>query len=113
MCKDFLATLKKAARSWFSSLKQRLINTFKELGEKFISHFVSSIAHKKTSITLMSIKQRHDELLREIVTRFNNEMLQVKDFDHTVTIATFTNGLKDKDFTTLTKKLPKVFTDLL
>ena len=69
------------------------------MGEKFISHFISNIAHKKTFITLMFIKKRQDEPLKEFVTRFNNETLQVKDFDHTITIATFTNGLRDKDFT--------------
>ena len=62
----------------------------------------------------MSIQQRQDESLREFVTRFSNETLQVKDFDYTVTIAAFTNGLKDKDFAkSLTKKPPKVFADLL
>ena len=38
------------------------------------------------------------------------DFVQVNDFDHTVTIATFTNGLRNKDFT---KKSPKVFFDLL
>ena len=62
----------------------------------------------------MSIHQRQDEPLREFVTRLNNETLQVKDFDHTVAIAAFTNDFKDKDFTkSLTKKPPKVFADLL
>ena len=61
MCKAFPATLKKAARSWFSSLPPRSISTFKDFGEKFVSHFISSIAHKKTFITLMSIRQRQDE----------------------------------------------------
>ena len=62
----------------------------------------------------MSVRQRHDEPLRDFVTRFNDEMLQIKDFDHIITIAAFINGLKDKDFTkSLTKKLPKVFANLL
>ena len=40
--------------------------------------------------------------------------LQVKDFYHTVIIAAFTNGLRDRDFkNSLTKKPPKVFVDLL
>ena len=59
-------------------------------------------------------REKLDEPLREFVTRFNNEMLQVKDLDHTVVIAAFTNGLKDEDFTkSLTKKPPKVFANLL
>ena len=37
-------------------------------------------------------------------------MLQVQNFDYIVSITVFTNGLKDKDFT---KKLPKVFANLL
>ena len=41
-------------------------------------------------------------------------MLQVKDFDHTVSIVVFTNALRDKDYTkSLTMKSPKVFIDLL
>ena len=42
--------------------------------------------------------------------RFNNETLQVKNIDHIVAVVTFTNDLKDKDFT---KTPPKVFIDLL
>ena len=114
ICKAFPATLKKAARSWFFSLPTRSISTFKNLGEKFMSHFISNVAYKKTSITLMFIRQRQYELLREFVTRFNNETLQVKNFDHTIAIAAFTNGVRDKDFIrSLTKKPPKVFADLL
>ena len=114
MCKAFPATLKKVTMSWFSSLPPRSISIFKKLRKKFVSHFKNSIAHKKTSITLMSIRQRQDEPLREFVTRFNNETLQVKDFNHIVAIAAFTNDLRDKDFTkSLIKKPPKVFADLL
>ena len=65
LCKDFPTTLKKAARSWFSSLPPRSICTFKDLWEKFVSQFVNSIAHKKTSITLMSIRQKPGEPLRK------------------------------------------------
>ena len=41
-------------------------------------------------------------------------MLQVKNFDHTIAIAAFTNDLWDKDFIKfLIKKMPKVFFNLL
>ena len=114
MCKAFLAILKKVARSWFSSLPPRSIITFKDLGKKFVSHFISSIAQKKASITLISICQRQDESLREFVTRFNNERLQVIYFYRTITIVAFTNSLRDKDFTkSLTKKQLKVFANIL
>ena len=86
MCKPFLATLKKVKKSWFFSLLLRSIGTFRELGEKFVNPFISSIAYKKTSITLMFIRQRQDEPLREFVIRFNDERLQIKDFDHTIAI---------------------------
>ena len=43
--------------------------------------------------------------LRDFVKKFNNETWQVKDFDHTIAIAAFTNGFRDKDFIdSLTKK---------
>ena len=48
------------------------------------------------------------------MARFNNETLQVKDFDHIVAIATLTNSLRDKEFIkSFTKKSPKAFADLL
>ena len=106
MCKAFLTTLKKVTRTWFSSLPPRSISTFKELGEKFVSHFKSSITYKKTFITLMFIRQRQDKPLREFMIRFNNETLEVKVFDHTIAIAAFTNGLRDKDFTKSSLRSP-------
>ncbi|OMO90118.1 S-locus glycoprotein [Corchorus olitorius] len=76
MCKAFPATLKKAARSWYSTLKPRSISSFRELGQQLASHFVSSIRHKKTFISLITLKQSEDEPLRDFVARFNGEALQ-------------------------------------
>ena len=51
---------------------------------------------------------------RGLCQKFNNEMRWVTDIDYTIASAVFINGLRDKDFTkSLTKKLPKVFTNLL
>ncbi|OMP05634.1 Retrotransposon gag protein [Corchorus olitorius] len=112
MCKAFPATLKKAARSWYSTLKPKC--SFRELGQQFASHFMSSIRHKKTSISLMTLKQSEDEPLRDFVAKFNGEALQVRDLDHMVAIATFTNAVRDRDFTkSLSKKPLKTLPDLL
>ena len=40
MCRVFPTTLKDAARIWFSRLTPNSINTFKELGAQFTSHFI-------------------------------------------------------------------------
>lgn len=79
------------------------------LGQKFLSYFISNIVNKKMSITLILVKKRADETLREHVTLFNVETLQVKDLDHTIVITTFINELRDRDFTkSLSKKPLKV-----
>ena len=58
------------------------------------------------------LRQQHRP--QEDIHHINVYTIKAKDLDHTVTIAAFINGLRDKDFTkSLTKKLPKIFLDLL
>ncbi|OMO62054.1 Retrotransposon gag protein [Corchorus capsularis] len=92
------------------------ISSFKELGQSFLTHFISSRRAKKTSLGLMNIRQRPNESLRDYVTRFNAEALQVKDLDQSVAVAALMNGLRDDEFQfkfSLSKKPPKTLSELL
>lgn len=40
MCRAFPVTLKVSARKWFNSLQPKSINSFFELSQLFVSHFI-------------------------------------------------------------------------
>nr|XP_027118777.1 uncharacterized protein LOC113736020 [Coffea arabica] len=113
-CKTFPMFLKGKARLWFQGLKPGSIRSFPELARQFAAQFVSSKVYARNATHLMSIRQRPDESLRNFMTRFNAEGLQVRDKDEKVVIAAFTNGLRVEElFYDLAKKPPVSLEELL
>ena len=114
MYRAFPITLKGPARIWFSRLTPNSINTFKELSAQFTSHFIGGHRYKKSTVCLMSIKQREDETLRSYITRFNKEALSIDEADDKILVAAFTNGLrKGKFLFFLYKNDPKTMSEVL
>ncbi|XP_050281328.1 uncharacterized protein LOC126722219 [Quercus robur] len=114
MCRAFPATLKGAARIWFSQLTPNSINTFKELSAQFTAHFIRGHRYKKSTACLMSIKQREDETLRAYISHFNKEALSIDEADNKILIVAFTNGLKKGKFLfSLYKNDPKTMLEVL
>ena len=93
MCRVFPATLKGAARIWFSRLTLGFISTFKKLNAQFTSHFIGGHRYKKSTTCLMNIKQWEDKTLRSYITLFNKEALSIDEADDKILVAAFTNGL--------------------
>ncbi|XP_071906052.1 uncharacterized protein [Coffea arabica] len=93
-CKTFPMFLKGKARLWFQGLVPGSIQSFPELARQFVAQFVSSKTYSKNATHLMAIGQRPDESLRNFMTRFNAESLQVRDKDEKVVMAAFMNGLR-------------------
>ena len=93
MCRAFPMTLKGATRIWFSRLTLNYISTFKELSAQFIAHFIWGHRNKKSTVCLMSIRQRKDETLRSYISRFNKEALLINKVDDKILATAFTNGL--------------------
>ncbi|XP_071913927.1 uncharacterized protein [Coffea arabica] len=113
-CKTFPMFLKGKARLWFQGLKPGSIRSFPELARQFATQFVSSKVYARNATHLMSIRQRPDESLRNFMTRFNAESLQVRDKDEKVVMAAFTNGLRVEElFYDLAKKPPVNLEELL
>ena len=77
MCRAFSTTLKGAARVWFSKIPSGTIANFKQLSRSFVHHFIGVQQHKKPTRHLLNIQQRTEESLRQYVTCFNKELLQV------------------------------------
>ena len=78
MFRAFPITLKGPKKVWFSSLSSNIISTFKELSRHFITHFIGGQRYKRSSASLLNIKQREDESLRSYVTWFNKEALLIE-----------------------------------
>jgi hypothetical protein len=61
-----------AARSWLINLSEGSIYTWDQLHTKFIGNFHGIYEHPSTAETLKTIKQKHDESLRDYMKCFCN-----------------------------------------
>lgn len=92
MCRDFPFTLKGPSRAWFRKLKPGSINSFLDLSKRFVSHFISARSCRKPVTYLLNIKQERDESLRNYITQFNKEAVQVDDTDDMVILTALMGG---------------------
>ena len=92
----------------------KTVSTFKELSRHFVSHFIGSQRYKRSSASLLNIKQWEDKSLRSHVTRFNKEALLMDEANDKVLVTTFTNELQSGDFLfSIYKKDRKTMADML
>ncbi|XP_043710455.1 uncharacterized protein LOC122659405 [Telopea speciosissima] len=96
-CRSFPTSLKGPAALWFAKLKPNLIQSFTELAKAFVNRFQSSVKQKKTVANLMAVKQRSDESIRDYITRFNAESLEIKDLDDAMAFNALHNGVTNHD----------------
>ena len=70
--------------------------------------------HNKPTGHLLNIQQAEGESLRQYVTQFNKELLQVNEVKDQVILTTFQAGLLlGDDFFSITKSPPKTVMELL
>ena len=98
MCRAFPTTLKRVARVWFSKIPSGIIANFEQLSKCFVHHFIGGQRHKKSTGHLLNIQQAEGESLRQYVTRFNKELLQVDETESQVILTTFQAELLFEDF---------------
>ncbi|XP_043714632.1 uncharacterized protein LOC122662991 [Telopea speciosissima] len=96
-CRAFPTSLKGGATSWFLRLRPRSISSFVKLYEQFITHFQSSVKQKKTTVNLLNVIQNPGESLKEYITRFTKESLEVQDLDNQTQHAALAGGIRDLD----------------
>ena len=114
MCRAFPTTLKGAAKVWFSKIPSEIIANFEQLNKGFVRHFIGDQRHKKPASHLLNIQQAEGESLRQYVTRFNKELLQVDKAEDQVILTTFQARLLPRDFFfSITKSPPKTVAELL
>ena len=93
MCRAFPTTLKGPARVWFSKIPPNSVSSFEELSKLFVNNFIEGQIHKRSSSSLLTIKQGENESLRSFITRFNWEVLIVHEVDDKLLLAAFHNGV--------------------
>ena len=114
MCRAFLTRLKGAARVWFAKQPLGIIANFEQLSKGFVCHFIGGQRHKKPTGHLLNICQAEGESLRQYVTHFNKELLQVDEAEDQVILMTFQARLLLRYFFfSITKSPPKTVAELL
>nr|XP_023913993.1 uncharacterized protein LOC112025558 [Quercus suber] len=114
ICRSFPATLRGAARVWFSKLPTSSIANFKQLSDSFIRHFIGGKCHKRPTSYLLTVRQQEGESWRDYVKRFNKAVLEIDEADDQVIMTTFQAGLNNPDFIfSLGKTLPTSIMNLL
>ena len=113
-CLAFLATLKKLAQMWYSSLKPSIIHFFSNLERLFLSHFRTNQQILRTSDSLFLMQQRGDEPLRNFLTCFNAAAMEIPDLNKYVAMSVLKMGLKPSKLTfSIDKSSPKDYAVLL
>ena len=84
LCHTFLTTLKGAAREWFTKLPTSSVDSFEQLSNAFLRHFIGGQRPKRSADHLLTIRQGEKETLRSYVKRFTRETLEVDEADDKV-----------------------------
>nr|POE89200.1 hypothetical protein CFP56_57121 [Quercus suber] len=112
--RSFPATLRGAARVWFSKLPASSIENFEQLSDSFVRHFIGGQRHKRPTSYLLTVRQQEGESLRDYVKRFNKAILEIDEADNQIIMMTFQAGLNNPDFIfSLGKTPPTSMTNLL
>jgi len=114
LCRSFPTTLKGAASEWFKKLLTSSIDSFKQLSNTFLRHFVEGQRPKRPTDHLLTIRQGEKETLRSYVKRFTRETLEVDKANDEVQLTTFKAGLKFREFmVSFMKNPPKTVIEML
>ena len=90
------------------------IDSFEQLGNSFLCHFVRGHHPRRPIDHLLTIRQGEKETLRSYVKRFSRETLEVNEANDKVQLTTFKVGLKSREFmVSLTKNPPKTMAEML
>ncbi|KAK4407888.1 hypothetical protein Sango_0369800 [Sesamum angolense] len=90
-----------------------MIGSFQEFRSLSLHHFASSRKHRKTELSLFSIRQKEEEPLKEYLRHFNTAVLEVPTATQEVKANAFAQGLLDRDFFKSLAKKPTTKYDAL
>ncbi|KAF5773503.1 putative retrotransposon gag domain, aspartic peptidase domain superfamily [Helianthus annuus] len=99
LCKGFGSTLTGSALKWLLSLPPYSITSFANLVNLFNNQFSCSRKFERLTSDLYRITQGHNESLRDYITKFSKESLDIPNLDVATAVEAFKMGLlKDSLF---------------
>ncbi|XP_023927698.1 uncharacterized protein LOC112039087 [Quercus suber] len=115
MCKVFPSSLGPTALRWFNGLRKGSIHSFAELIQEFGSRFVTCSREQQLVDTLLSMKMRAGETLRDYASRYWELYNEISGGNEKIAASTFRMGLLDESGLreSLTKKPPEDMRQLM
>ncbi len=114
LCKAFPATLRGTARLSFTGLKPSTVSSFEQLGKQFASNFAASQPQRRTSDSLLDIKQKEGESLREYLDWFTAATWEVRELDQSIAMSALKTGARSYRFLfSIEKNFPADLTEML
>ncbi|KAF5789717.1 putative retrotransposon gag domain-containing protein [Helianthus annuus] len=99
LCKGFGSTLTGSALKWLLSLPPYSITSFANLVNLFNNQFSCSRKFERLTSDLYRVTQSHNESLRDYITKFSKESLDIPNLDMATAVEAFKMGLlKDSLF---------------
>ncbi|XP_021974787.1 uncharacterized protein LOC110869890 [Helianthus annuus] len=109
-CHLFVQTLTGPARIWFDNLPTGQIESWKDLRQKFLTHFSQQRRSMRDTSDVMNIWRRDDENLEDFITRYNKEVLGIGGVHEQLIRAQFKYAVRCDDMVKVlsrTEGLPK------
>ncbi|XP_058223074.1 uncharacterized protein LOC131332790 [Rhododendron vialii] len=97
LCKVFPASLGNLGLIWFNQLPARSISSFDSLCDAFMARFVTSNKHEKEIDSLLALRKRNDETLRQYAGRYWELFNEIKGCDGLISARGFKLGLTPQD----------------
>ena len=114
LCRSFPTTLKGTAREWFTKLPTSSVDSFEQLSNAFLRHFIERQRPKRPADHLLTIRQGEKETLRSYMKRFTRETLEVDKANDKVQLMSFKAGLRSRDLVaSLAKNPPRTMAEML
>ena len=112
-CKLFMSTLTGMAMDWFISLPEGHIMSFAQLSRLFREQYLANRAPSPVSYDLFDLKQYQGETLKEYVSRFGAQVVNVGTTDEPMIVYAFRKGVCPGPFSkSLNRSHPKTFTEV-
>ncbi|XP_070030040.1 uncharacterized protein [Nicotiana sylvestris] len=96
LLKKFKETLSKGAMMWYHNLAPNSIDSFAMLADSFIKAHVGAIKVATRKSDVFKIKQRENEMLREFVSYFQMERMELPPVSNDWAVQAFTQGLNER-----------------
>ncbi|XP_070025469.1 uncharacterized protein [Nicotiana sylvestris] len=96
LLKNFGETLSKGAMMWYHKLAPNSIDSLAMLADSFIKGHVSAIKVATRKSDVFKIKQRENEMLREFVSHFQMEWMELPPVIDDWAVQAFTQGLNKR-----------------